>query len=356
MSTLLQHHLIQSYSEVGLYDGVFRARGWLSEGRPVVVKDEGRFCGVLTGQDLLHRSHVLVADCLVEKPILHLSQTIEEVLEMMAINRWEYLPVCKTNEMELVGLVSNTWLIQCGLTQTDHDENKVADLQKLLALKDRFLSILSHDVKNLFHQLGGTLEMLDRKLLSLRPEEIKNILALSRESTHAIHLAFENMVNWANASHREILFRPIAISLQNQFEKMARAFKLAADGKGINMVNRLTEDMSVHADLHMVTSILLNLTFNAIKFTGSGGTITFQAHRHSHAVQITVSDTGRGIPAQELAKIFHQKINTVGTNKERGTGMGLMLCREFVEKHGGRIWIESEAGKGTQVHFTLPDL
>jgi signal transduction histidine kinase len=161
---------------------------------------------------------------------------------------------------------------------------------------------------------------------------------------------------WARSQQGEIPFKPQILSFTDICHDAIEVLKPSANAKNIELNYIASDEITVFADIDMLKTVLRNLVSNAIKFTNSGGRININAEENSGNVIISVSDNGVGITPDILAKLFDisEVITTKGTAKETGTGLGLLLCKEFVEKHGGKIWVESELGKGSEFKFTLP--
>ena len=161
---------------------------------------------------------------------------------------------------------------------------------------------------------------------------------------------------WARTQQGNIPFKPQNLSFTDVCKDILKTLDLTADAKNITIDYSTADHITVFADIDMLKTILRNIVSNAIKFTNNGGAININAEENSGNVTISVSDNGIGIAPDDLTKLFDisQILTTTGTAKETGTGLGLLLCREFVEKHGGKIWVESEVGKGSDFKFTLP--
>ena len=167
---------------------------------------------------------------------------------------------------------------------------------------------------------------------------------------------------WSSSQRGVIVFNPEEINLYLLFVETIALLKQSADDKSIKLINQAPEDVNIIADKQMLSTIIRNLLSNAIKFTPKDGEIKISARlisdKNKHtAAEITISDNGVGIPSKTQSKLFDvgQDISTKGTDNETGTGLGLVLCKEFVEKHGGEIWVESKIGEGSTFYFTIPN-
>ncbi|HEY9048655.1 MAG TPA: ATP-binding protein, partial [Ohtaekwangia sp.] len=166
----------------------------------------------------------------------------------------------------------------------------------------------------------------------------------------------ENLLQWATLQLKGETYEPTYLDLSKIAEETITLMEVDMQRKDIKVKNNLHQSLQAYADLNMIRSILRNLLTNAIKFTSNGGVITLNAMRTDRQVILSVADTGVGIPASNQHRMFTLgSITTPGTKQEKGTGLGLLLCKEFVEKNGGRIWFESVEGKGTTFFFSLPE-
>jgi PAS domain S-box-containing protein len=250
-------------------------------------------------------------------------------------------------------------------TCTDIEKIKEAEMalkkseKKLLRLnadKDRFISILSHDLKGPFTVLMGLSDLLveNIRVYSIdKTEELLNHLKNASKSTFAL---LEDLLEWANSQSGKMIYNPQILDFSNICKNILESLNMNAEAKGITIKISTIDNIFVFADFNMLKTVMRNLVLNAIKFTNRGGTIIINAEENSENVTISVSDNGIGITPDRLSKLFNisYRQSTRGTEKEGGTGMGLILCKEFVEYHCGKIWVESEVGRGSDFKFTLP--
>jgi len=234
---------------------------------------------------------------------------------------------------------------------------KNQELQNLNADKDRFISILSHDLRSPFNNILGLSELLAENIQEYNTEEIEVIARNINKSALITNKLLEDILMWSRAQQGSISYQPKILCLSATCRNIFEILNPGAYAKNITIFDSSIDNIDVYADIDMLKTILLNLVSNAIKFTNSGGIINICAERNSENVTISVSDNGVGIPSDDLLKLFDisEVLSTKGTAGEAGTGLGLLLCKEFVEKHGGKIWVESEVGKGSDFKFTLPN-
>ena len=229
-------------------------------------------------------------------------------------------------------------------------------LEKLNIDKDRFISILGHDLKNPFSNILGFSEILTDEINSLNSDEIKEIAGNINKSARITNNLLEGILMWARTQQGSIPFKPQNLSLSATCENILEILNPNAKAKNITINHSATEHITVFADDDMLKAILRNLVSNAIKFTNKNGAININATQTDSNVTISISDNGIGIKPNNLVKFFDisEVLSTTGTAKETGTGLGLLICKEFVGKHQGKIWVESEVGKGSDFKFTLP--
>ena len=230
------------------------------------------------------------------------------------------------------------------------------ELHQLNLDKDRFISILGHDLKSPFNNLLGLSEVLTDEITNLKTEEIEDIAKDIHKSAKIVNKLLDDILLWARAQQGKIPFKPQILNFTNNCEDAVDVLNPIAKAKNITIDFSTGDHITVFADVDMFKAVLRNLVSNAIKFTNAGGTISITANQTDSNITISVSDNGIGIAPHNLMKLFEmaEVSTTKGTAEETGTGLGLLLCKEFVEKHGGKIWVESEVGKGSDFKFTLP--
>ena len=227
---------------------------------------------------------------------------------------------------------------------------------QLNADKDLFISVLAHDLRSPFNALLGLSELLIENIRQYDIDEIENFVKLIKNSAEDTFALLEDLLKWTRVQSGQIPFKPQKLSLADICKNKLDTLKTIADAKNITINLFIDEHINVFADIDMLKTILRNLVSNAIKFTNKNGAVSIFAEENSEDVTISVSDNGIGIKYNKLAKLFDisQIQTTTGTADETGSGLGLLLCKEFVEKHRGKIWVVSEYGKGSDFKFTLP--
>jgi len=223
--------------------------------------------------------------------------------------------------------------------------------------KDKFFSLLAHDLKSPFHALLGYSEILRNDHDKLSVDERRKFVEIIYNSSKQVYDLLENLLQWSRLQTNRVSFTPEMLLISRETDFMINQLKGLAIKKGIRTHNMIPEGTLAYADKSMVHSILLNLISNAIKFTPSNGDITFEAIlMESGFLEISITDTGIGINDQDLQKLFRIDVQFTrkGTENEAGTGLGLILCRELVEKNGGSIRVMSTPGRGSTFIFNLP--
>ncbi|WP_348822646.1 PAS domain S-box protein [Flavobacterium aestuarii] len=231
------------------------------------------------------------------------------------------------------------------------------ELQKLNLDKDRFISILGHDLRGPVNSISTLLDILNKNFNDMSMEEIEEIIHLVYQSTKRTSRLLDDVLLWATAKSGKMEFNPQRINFKKDCKVIAELLQFTASVKKIDVELICEDSLVVYADKNMLDTVLRNLISNALKFTREGGNIKIAAKKNSDETVVSIIDNGVGISTKDIDKIFDkaQLFSSIGTNEEKGTGFGLKLCQEFIEKHGGKIWVESEAGIGSAFHFSLPN-
>ncbi|HEX2869012.1 MAG TPA: PAS domain S-box protein [Ignavibacteriales bacterium] len=224
------------------------------------------------------------------------------------------------------------------------------------AAKDRLLSIVAHDLRGPFSGFIGLSKALATQIDTLSKEDISEFGSAIYMTANKLYDLLNNLLEWSRLQSGKVYFEPAEFLLFREVENIKDLFSSTASDKSLSIINEVESDTAVYADKKMLSTVLGNLTSNAVKFTPAGGKITISAKAEDDFVRVSVSDTGVGMTEEKLAKAF--KIDSVfttkGTNGETGTGFGLLLCKEMVEKNGGKIFINSSLENGSEFIFTIP--
>ncbi|HBH49397.1 MAG TPA: hypothetical protein DDX98_12190 [Bacteroidales bacterium] len=231
-----------------------------------------------------------------------------------------------------------------------------ASLKVINATKDKFFSIVSHDLKNPFTSLLSISEMFKDSYDSLEDDERKDSIGRIHNSMKHIYNLLENLLTWSRAQSNRIQFNPANFNLSKVLQENYNLYSLAAEKKKIKLEAHFNDDIMAFGDREMINTVVRNLLNNALKFTPTGKKVYLEAKQIKNYQEVIVRDEGVGIPDENLKKLFRidKKVKTVGTGGEKGTGLGLIICKEFVQKNHGEINIESEEGVGSTFSFTIP--
>lgn len=229
---------------------------------------------------------------------------------------------------------------------------KNRELNRLSDIQNKMLSVISHDVRGPLNSLQILLEFIDPT--ETDTQELKEILADALKLVGNGRELLENMLEWANSMQKDGGFFPELVNLKSLTESLFQAHEVKARKKGLTLINHMPADLEGLIDKQMTTFVLRNLLTNALKFTASGS-ITLGGRAIAGGIELFVKDTGCGISPQDLPKLLHwgNRFTTRGTAKEGGAGVGLLLAREFIRRHGGELTIESVLNEGTTMRFKL---
>jgi signal transduction histidine kinase len=235
-------------------------------------------------------------------------------------------------------------------------EKYAAELKELNATKDKFFGIIAHDLKNPLSSLIGASELLINYVNQLDKDNILNISMLLHGSAQQGYALLENLLEWSMTQTGKLEFVARKMIVNEVIKDTISIFKTQATNKNVELQCKINGILEAEIDKNLISSVLRNLLSNAIKFTPKNGKVFIHAHKIQDNIEISVRDSGIGIPEEIGNSIFRidVKYTREGTEQEKGTGLGLLLCREFVEKHGGKIWVESKLGEGSDFKFTIP--
>lgn len=242
-------------------------------------------------------------------------------------------------------------------------ESKYSELEvavnkadEAIKTKDKFFSVLAHDLKNPIGGLKSFLDLTISQFDDLSEKEFKEILHEMSATSKRAYQLLENLLTWSRSQTGEINVYPESIQVLAIYNDLKNTFEKALNNKNQTLISKIEDNLNVYADKNMIFTVLRNLISNSIKFSPKGGKIEFIAQSLDHEkIEILIADNGIGISEENLKSIFNDiGKSTFGTDGEVGTGIGLSFCKDFVEKNGGKIWVESEIGKGSKFCFTVP--
>jgi len=229
-------------------------------------------------------------------------------------------------------------------------------LKEANATKDKFFSVIAHDLSNQFHVLLGLsdLLLLNENLFdeTKKSEYIKKI----NKTSYDLYKLLQNLLDWSRMQQNRIEWNPQKINLRHLVATTLLTLAVQAGEKRISLTSHIDTDLYAYGDPKTIEMVIRNLVLNALKFTYPEGAIRITGREDEECQEITVTDTGIGIAAENIEKLFRIDVHysTQGTNKEKGTGLGLILCKDFIQKNRGRIWVESEERQGSRFIFTIP--
>jgi signal transduction histidine kinase len=243
-------------------------------------------------------------------------------------------------------------------------EQQNEELKRLNATKDKFFSIIAHDLRNPFNSILGFSQMLMTQVHQMDKEKIERMAQIIHEASKMALDLLMNLIEWSLSQSGKMEFHPENVQIAEVVKEIEPLYASTASHKNIEIKTEVPQQLTAFADRVLLGTVIRNLVSNAIKFTPAGGEVIISATEQDRNVVFSVADSGIGIPENRIEKLFRidKSFSTEGTNKEKGTGLGLILCREFIDKHGGKIWaeskgIESSSGKhspGTTFTFSIP--
>jgi signal transduction histidine kinase len=234
---------------------------------------------------------------------------------------------------------------------------KNLQLQRTNAEKDRFFSILAHDLRGPLSSFVGATQIITEEIQTMNIDEIKDITLRMKTSATSIYNLLENLLEWSRLKRDGLDFLPVKLNVKEKIEACIDVLSESARKKRIETKISVPDEMVVIADNHMFDTVIRNLVSNAIKFTQTGGKVSVTAvYCTDHSIEVKISDSGIGMTPELKNKLFliDEKTSRRGTEGEPSTGLGLLLCKEFIDKHGGNIWVESEVGRGSVFNFIIP--
>ncbi len=251
------------------------------------------------------------------------------------------------------GELSGITIVARDITERKQTEEQMKELN---TTKDTFFSILAHDLKNPFSSLHSMSNTMIENYQNLEEKEKLMMLKIMHKSTEHIFNLLENLLTWSSSQRGRIEYSPEKFNISWLIQVNMNLHKLPAEKKGVVLTTNIADDLPAYGDREMINTVIRNLINNAVKFSSKGGVVEVKIHDTIKLFEVIVSDHGIGIPAGNIKKLFRidEKYKSVGTAGETGTGLGLVLCKEFVDKNGGEIWCKTKEGSGSEFHFTIP--
>lgn len=273
---------------------------------------------------------------------------------LIAFTRWRERKISHDKEL-LEKMIEERTAIIAAKNNEINEQN--ARLRVLNDTKDRFFSIIAHDLKNPLNALMGFSGLLNDKYDDLPDAKKKKFIGVINESSRNMYSLLINLLDWSRSQSGNVPYDPGTYNLQPIAEESIILITPQAEHKGIKLVNQITTNYRVAADINMLKTVLRNLLTNAIKFSFRSDTVILAVSEETSGyITIIIKDNGTGMPSEQVDKLFISSngVSNLGTEKEQGSGLGLIICKEFIELNKGRIWCKSEKGKGTTMYFTIP--
>ncbi len=242
------------------------------------------------------------------------------------------------------------------LSQSEYMKMANDKLEELNKSKDKFFSIIAHDLRSPFNTIFGFAELLEQKQEHLPDDKRKQYISALYTSAKRVYTLLENLLQWSRSQTNRISLEPRNFFIKGMVEDIYDLQEETLRQKSIQFEIKIDDDAEVYADYEMIQVVLRNLISNAIKFTPGDGKITLEVKKKAGRADISVKDTGIGMDDDTIENLFKidRTITTSGTDGEKGSGLGLLLCKDFVEKNGGKMQVKSNQGEGSDFSFTLP--
>lgn len=296
-----------------------------------------------------------------------------EILQLKAKQELTDIQLRKNKQLKILGFitalllllfvffVSKKYLDKIKLNQLLEKKNRQIEqseneLRLLNAAKNKFFSIIAHDLKNPFHTVMGYSYLLSKDYDKFTEPERRKFAADIHQSTNNIFRLLQNLLEWSRSQTGRLKYSPLDIEFKRVLENSVSVLHSLAEQKNISITFDYQDDLKIFADPLMIETVLRNLINNAIKFTPENGFIEISAVQTDGQINICVNDSGVGISDEDILNLFQidSKVKRKGTNDEDGSGLGLILCKEFVDRNNGEIWVKSTPGKGSSFIFTIP--
>jgi len=377
----------RDFISASAFVGIAEIKKQLLQHSAIVIIEEEQYFGVLTATDIVRKPHIIAIDCICNKTEIETDTSINNALFLMKRDFTDVLPVFE--KKKFIGLVFKSDILEylnehyqelqneldlhskkleeqnsefkIKIQQQKQElekiiEQRTKELIDLVETKEKFIRIIIHELRNPFNSILGFLSLLLKNLRNYDIDKIEKFLTRVYQSATITFDLLVNLWEWLNAKNNKIPFNPEMTCICQLLKDEILTTSLLVEQKQIILNNYVPENCCVYVDKNMLKTIFRNLIINAVKFTDINGEISIFANESDHFIEITIKDTGIGLSTEIIEKIF--KIEGItsldGTANETGTGLGLLLCKEFIEIEGGKIWVESSLGNGSEFKFTLP--
>jgi len=382
-----EHFIKRDFLVASPFTGVAELKEQLVDHFAVVIKEEDQYFGILTALDIVRKPHIIAIDCLSNKTPIKKSDSISNILLQMKWDRTEVLPVFEANSV--VGLIFKNDVLEYLnefnkelVSQIEQQHKKFeeqqsefklkiqqqkADIEKiveqrtnelidLVETKDKFISIIAHELKNPFNSILGFLDLLKKNWQKYDAEKIHMMLDQLYHSSTITFDLLNNLLNWTNIKNGKFHLNQESISISEVLNEELNNVHLMTKQKNIVINDQIDERTKAYCDKNLLRIIFRNLITNSIKYSRVKSEIIVSAVEKEEFIEIHIKDFGIGIKPEVLEVIFknHTLKSAIGTANESGTGLGLLMCKEYIETGGGKIWVESVLGQGAEFKFTIP--
>jgi signal transduction histidine kinase len=343
--------IIEHFRIASPLDSVASLRDAIISGEPVVIMNRSVYCGILSLKDIARSPCGMVAEALTSKTELHASLGIQDALRLILQHNEEFLPVM--NQQQFIGVVSRATLFEAyrkeSRTPVDTADTGTSG-ENITIGSDKVLPVLAHDMKNLFHQVNGSIELLCRKLAGLPDERTRVLMELTRQSANRIHDTFEELLLWARHHSGVWSVKKELISVSEIAMLVARDFELQSGMKEIKVELRIDEGLHLSADRNMLRCMLTNLLHNALKYTARGGSIFLIAVPTTAGLDLVTEDSGAYRQPESDSDLKEDDV----APDYLSSGLGLLICREFALYHGATLTLERQEGCGARAILSFP--
>ncbi|MFA6483212.1 MAG: GAF domain-containing sensor histidine kinase, partial [Bacteroidales bacterium] len=284
-------------------------------------------------------------------------QTPFSTIGVLVLQHYSDEGIYHARDVEFLSAIGNQMALVIERKKSEDEIKRMnVQLQETIANKDKFFSIIAHDLRSPFSSFLGFTQILSEELGTMSRQEISRIAESMRTSAFNVYRLLNSLLEWSQFQRGLTSFNPEKQLLKPRVVDCLDLISDSGKRKDIEITHEIPEDATVYADKHMLDTILRNLLSNAVKFTRNGGRVFVSSRlNENRVVEISITDSGLGMDQDMLDKLFtiDEQVNRQGTNGESSSGLGLIICKEFIEKHGGKIWALSEEGKGTTFSFKL---
>ena len=302
-------------------------------------------------KDPLHKNHVITQYKQLHSNLLHLTWQTQQIAKGDLKQKVSFLGEFSIGFNKMIEALREKELLE------DKIKTQFAQLKKVNTEKDKFFSIIAHDLRSPFNGFLGLTQLMAEQLPTMTMEDIQLIAVSMQTSATNLFRLLENLLEWSRMEQGMIPFRPEETPLREIAEKSITIVLENARAKDIEIEYNIPAATVVYADINILQTVIRNIVSNAVKFTPKGGKIKVSANiNEENLIEIAITDSGIGMKPEMLENLFRLDVPTgrPGTEGEASTGLGLILCKDFVEKHGGKLWVISEVGKGSTFSFTIP--